>query len=193
MSCGGIRLCVSSTFIFICLFSWGHQLRVYLCVCVHDCALLFAKFLKLFIWFYLGALACVFLWLQTVRVCDAYLCPSFCNIIHLILLGCIRLCVSFHDATVQYEYWVLMCVYGCVLLCVPALVHSLVCHFSWGHIPVRVCACVCTWLCPSFSPSFIWCYFRAFACVSQFFGPYPSASVVCVCVRVAVPFSLHHY
>ena len=121
------------------------------CECaMHICALLFAT---LFIWFYLVAFACVSLlmMLQSSTSIEC-LCVYIAVPFSVFQLLCIRLCVTFPGATFQCEC-VCVCVHGCAHLFHLHLFdviseHSLVCHNSLGHIPVRVLVCVCESLYP---------------------------------------------
>ena len=77
-------------------------------------------------------------------VCRAL--PLICNIIYLISLSCVCLFFSFTGATSQCECYLFVNGYALLLLHYSSevvWVHSLVCLFSWCHIPVRVFVCVC--------------------------------------------------
>jgi len=122
------------------------------CLCLQRCALLFYR---LFIWCHFGALACVYLLLvsqSSARVCMCVfafactcLCLSFCTIIHLISIGCIRLFFLFYWYHIPVQVFVCVTVYSCALLFAPLFIW---CHlksffFLVSHPSASVCVCLC--------------------------------------------------
>jgi hypothetical protein len=146
------------------LYSLGHiPVRVFVCVRVQSCALLFADNS---IWFYIVAFACV-------------------SLVHSFLRA------SFPGATFQYEgVYAWLCSFFCkiipsdltwVLSLVRLLCIRFECLFSLDHIPVRVLLWVCKWLCSSFC---IIIQVMSFLCIRWcFFFPWATSQCVCVCVH----------
>ena len=207
--CRCICLCVSCVhFRFVCFFYWGYIL---VRVCVGMAVLSFLQ--NDSIWIDVGAFACasfvhihfVFLFslvpipvrvfmLVCVHSCSLYFALIFIKCL-LDAFACVYLFLGPHSSARVFMY-----VFVCMAIPIFSHhyssffidVHSLVCHNSLGHIPVRVLMCVCNRCTFFFAPLLFSCHLGAFAFAFLFLGSHFSASIECY-VCMAVPFFKHHF